>query len=378
MSFLRKQESSKKLMSPRGLTTGSIKTIKNTNNISIFNWIPWSSHGDDRGEIDPRRQCLPAKAETTPTPIKQKLSNMISIFSKLKQSLSKTSNKISEGIDKIFYKKKLDAETLEELEELLISSDMSVSVATKIIEEFKTIKFDKEIDSNTVKEALAKLIEQQLSKSEIPFTLNENKLNVILVCGVNGAGKTTTIGKLAAIYSAQGKKVAVAACDTFRAAAVNQLSTWVDRANALLITGEESADPASVAYRAMEESIKQNIDILFIDTAGRLHNKKNLMDELTKIVKVIKKLDDSVPTHSILVIDAITGQNTYNQVEHFDSATNLTGLIVTKLDGSAKAGVIVGVVQKFNLPVYFIGIGEKIEDLKIFNRHDFAKSLVGL
>ncbi|AFC72891.1 signal recognition particle-docking protein FtsY [Rickettsia rhipicephali str. 3-7-female6-CWPP] len=303
---------------------------------------------------------------------------MISIFSKLKRSLSKPSNKISEGIDKIFYKKKLDAETLEKLEELLISSDMSVSVVTNIIEELKKVKFDKEIDNDTVKEALAKLIEQQLSKSEIPFTLSENKLNVILVCGVNGAGKTTTIGKLAAMYSAQRKKVAVAACDTFRAAAVNQLSTWSDRANALLITGEESADPASVAYRGMEESIKQNIDILFIDTAGRLHNKKNLMDELSKIVKVIKKLDKNAPTHSVLVIDAITGQNTYNQVEHFNDATNLTGLIVTKLDGSAKAGVIVGVVQKFNLPLYFIGIGEKIEDLKIFNRHDFAKNLVGL
>ena len=303
---------------------------------------------------------------------------MISIFSKLKQSLSKTSNKISEGIDKIFYKKKLNEETLEELEELLISSDMSVSVVTNIIEELKKVKFNEEIDNSTIKAALAKLIEEQLLNSEIPFSLDANKLNVVLVCGVNGAGKTTTIGKLAAMYSAQGKKVAVAACDTFRAAAVNQLSTWVDRANALLITGEKSADPASVAYRGMEESIKQNIDILFIDTAGRLHNKKNLMDELTKIVKVIKKLDESTPTHSILVIDAITGQNTYNQAEHFHNATNLTGLIVTKLDGSAKAGVIVGVVQKFNLPVYFIGIGEKIEDLKIFDRHDFAKSLVGL
>jgi len=313
---------------------------------------------------------------------------MISIFSKLKQSLSKTSGKISENIDKIFYKKKLDAGTLEELEELLISSDMGVLVVTKIIKEFKAAKFDKaivdkavvdkEIDSEEVKESLAKLIEEQLSKSEIPFTLNENKLNVILVCGVNGAGKTTTIGKLAAMYSAQGKKVAVAACDTFRAAAINQLSSWATKADALLITGEESADPASVAYKAMEESVKQNVDILFIDTAGRLHNKKNLMDELAKIVKVIKKIDDGVPTHSILVIDAITGQNTYNQVEHFNDATNLTGLIVTKLDGSAKAGVIVGVVQKFSLPIYFIGIGEKIEDLKTFNRHDFARSLVGL
>ncbi|WP_341788579.1 signal recognition particle-docking protein FtsY [Rickettsia endosymbiont of Lasioglossum villosulum] len=303
---------------------------------------------------------------------------MISIFSKLKQGLSKTSGKISAGINKIFYKKKLDAETLEELEELLISTDMGSLVAAKIIEDFKSLKFDKEVETTEIKETLANLIEQQLLESEIPFTLNENKLNVVLVCGVNGAGKTTTIGKLAAMYGMQGKKVAVAACDTFRAAAVNQLDSWVTRAKALLITGEEAADPASVAYRAVEESIKQNIDILFIDTAGRLHNKKNLMDELTKIVKVIKKVDEDLPTHSVLVIDAITGQNTYNQVEHFNEATNLTGLIVTKLDGSAKAGVIVGIVQKFNLPIYFIGIGEQIEDLKIFNRHDFAKSLVGL
>lgn len=303
---------------------------------------------------------------------------MISIFSKLKQGLSKTSGKISAGIDKIFYKKKLDAETLEELEELLISTDMGSLVAAKIIEDFKSLKFDKEVETTEIKETLANLIEQQLLESEIPFTLNENKLNVVLVCGVNGAGKTTTIGKLAAMYGMQGKKVAVAACDTFRAAAVNQLDSWVTRAKALLITGEEAADPASVTYRAVEESIKQNIDILFIDTAGRLHNKKNLMDELTKIVKVIKKVDEDLPTHSVLVIDAITGQNTYNQVEHFNEATNLTGLIVTKLDGSAKAGVIVGIVQKFNLPIYFIGIGEQIEDLKIFNRHDFAKSLVGL
>ncbi|HJD63050.1 MAG TPA: signal recognition particle-docking protein FtsY [Rickettsia endosymbiont of Degeeriella rufa] len=303
---------------------------------------------------------------------------MISIFSKLKQGLSKTSGKISAGIDKIFYKKKLDAETLEELEELLISTDMGSLVAAKIIEDFKSLKFDKEVETTEIKETLANLIEQQLLESEIPFTLNKNKLNVVLVCGVNGAGKTTTIGKLAAMYGMQGKKVAVAACDTFRAAAVNQLDSWVTRAKALLIAGEEAADPASVAYRAVEESIKQNINILFIDTAGRLHNKKNLMDELTKIVKVIKKVDENLPTHSVLVIDAITGQNTYNQVEHFNDATNLTGLIVTKLDGSAKAGVIVGVVQKFNLPIYFIGIGEQIEDLKIFNRHDFAKSLVGL
>lgn len=302
---------------------------------------------------------------------------MSSIFSKLKQALIKTSDKISTGIDQIFYKKKLDEQTLHELEDLLISADITISVAAQIISNLKTIKFDKEVSGNIIKKQLAIIIEQLLSKTCVPFILEEKKLNVILVCGVNGSGKTTTIGKLAMEYRQQGKKVAVAACDTFRAAAISQLAAWTERAGALLITGAESAEPASVAYQSVQESIKNDIDILFIDTAGRLHNQKNLMDELGKIIRVIKKIDDTAPHHSLLVVDATTGQNVYNQVEQFRNIANIDGLIVTKLDGTARAGVIVGITQKFMIPVHFVGIGENIEDLKPFSPADFAKSIVG-
>ncbi|WP_375333059.1 MULTISPECIES: signal recognition particle-docking protein FtsY [unclassified Candidatus Tisiphia] len=302
---------------------------------------------------------------------------MTSIFTKLKQALINSSDKISSGIDQIFYKQKLDEQTLNELEELLISSDITPSVAIELVSKLRSIKFDKEVSSLVIKEQLANIIGQLLIKTSKNFELYDKKLNVILVCGVNGSGKTTTIGKLAAIYSGQGKKVAIAACDTFRAGAVSQLSSWADRSGSMFITGKESADPASVAYTSMQYSINNDVDILFIDTAGRLHNQKNLMEELGKIVRVIKKIDDTAPHHSILVIDATTGQNVYNQVEQFSAIANIKGLIVTKLDGTAKAGVIVGVVQQFTLPVYFIGIGEKIDDLKSFNPVLFASSLVG-
>ncbi|MDR0774233.1 MAG: signal recognition particle-docking protein FtsY [Rickettsia sp.] len=302
---------------------------------------------------------------------------MTSIFTKLKQALINSSDKISSGIDQIFYKQKLDEQTLNELEELLISSDITPSVAIELVSKLRSIKFDKEVSSLVIKEQLANIIGQLLIKTSKPFELYDKKLNVILVCGVNGSGKTTTIGKLAAIYSGQGKKVAIAACDTFRAAAVSQLSIWADRSGSMFITGKESSDPASVAYTSMQYSINNDVDILFIDTAGRLHNQKNLMEELGKIVRVIKKIDDTAPHHSILVINATTGQNVYNQVEQFSAIANIKGLIVTKLDGTAKAGVIVGVVQQFTLPVYFIGIGEKIDDLKSFDPVLFASSLVG-
>ncbi|MCC8399615.1 MAG: signal recognition particle-docking protein FtsY [Rickettsia endosymbiont of Gnoriste bilineata] len=302
---------------------------------------------------------------------------MTSIFTKLKQVLVNSSNKISSGIDQIFYKKKLDEQTLSELEELLISADITASVAIELVNKLRAIKFDKEVSSLVIKEQLADIIGQLLIKASKNFELHDKKLNVILVCGVNGSGKTTTIGKLASIYRKQGKKVAIAACDTFRAAAVNQLSSWADKSGSMFITGEESAEPASVAYLAMQSSIKNDVDILFIDTAGRLHNKKNLMEELAKIVRVIKKIDDTAPHHSILVIDATTGQNIYNQVEQFTAIANITSLIVTKLDGTAKAGVVVGVVQKFALPVCFLGIGEKVDDLKPFDPAAFASSLVG-
>ncbi|WP_375326545.1 signal recognition particle-docking protein FtsY [Candidatus Tisiphia endosymbiont of Nemotelus uliginosus] len=301
---------------------------------------------------------------------------MISLFSKLKQALVKSSDKIASGIDKIFYKKKLDEQTLDELEELLISSDITHSVATAIVGKLRSIKFDPETSSAIIKEKLAEIIVNMLDQQH-EFELLPTKLNVILVCGVNGSGKTTTIGKLATSYSQQGKKVAIAACDTFRAAAVSQLASWATKSGAVFITGEELADPASVAYLAIQSALKNDIDVLFIDTAGRLHNHKNLMDELGKIIRVIKKVDQTAPHHNILIIDATTGQNIYNQIEQFKAVANITGLIVTKLDGTAKAGVVVGAVQKFGLPIYFIGIGEGIEDLKPFNPVLFANSLVG-
>lgn len=303
---------------------------------------------------------------------------MTSFISKLKQALVKTSNKISTGIDQIFLKKKLDEQTLNDLEELLISTDVGISVSAKLVDHLRLLKFEKEVTPEQIKDILAQTITNILSNAHIPLVLKEGRLNVILVSGVNGNGKTTTIGKLAASFIADGKKVAVSACDTFRAAAVEQLEKWANKVGALFISGTAGSDPATVAYGAMQTSIEKGIDILFIDTAGRLHNYKHLMDELAKIIRVIKKIDESAPHHSLLVIDGTTGQNAYNQVEQFKSVAGVTGLVVTKLDGTAKAGSLIGIVQKFALPIYFIGIGEKIDDLKPFEPSAFAKTLVGI
>lgn len=297
------------------------------------------------------------------------------VFDKLKQALLKTSNKISIGIENIFLRHKLDLEALEELEDLLISADIGPKLAAQFIDKIKNTKIDKEITSEVIKEELILLIEEVLSKHSTDFSLQNDKLNIILICGVNGNGKTTMVGKLAAKFSNDGLKVAVAACDTFRAAAIEQLKTWSDRAGALLITGAKGADPASVAYKAVNEALNNNINVLLVDTAGRLHNYKHLMDELAKIIRVIKKADSSAPHHILLTIDATTGQNAYNQIEQFKSIADINGLMITKLDGTAKAGVIIGIVQKFELPVYFIGIGEQIDDWRVFNSKAFVKAL---
>lgn len=302
---------------------------------------------------------------------------MISLLSKLKQALAKTSDKVSQGIEHIFIKKKLDTKTLEELEELLITADINHSVVSQLINDLKTLKFNKEITVEEVKTTLAESLIKIFESTDRHIHLRADKLNIILICGVNGNGKTTTIGKLSAHYKAQGKKVGVVACDTFRAAAVQQLKSWTDRAGVTLFTGELKADPASVVFTSIEKSLEQGIEILFIDTAGRLHNHKNLMDELAKIVKIIKKFDIYAPLETILVIDATSGQNAFNQVQHFSESANISGLIITKLDGSARAGVVVGIVQKFKLPIFFIGIGEKAEDLKKFEAAAFSKALVG-
>jgi len=303
---------------------------------------------------------------------------MTGFFSKLKAALSKTSSKIGSGIEHLFIKKKLDDNTLEEIEDLLLLADIGTSVSSLIIASLRSHKFDKEVTSLEIKDDLSKIIEGILNQQDHSFKLEDSRLNIILVCGVNGNGKTTTIGKMAADRVLEGKKVAIAACDTFRAAAVQQIEKWAQRSGAILYKGENRADPASVAHMAVTESLNNGTDILFIDTAGRLHNHKNLMEELVKIIRVIKKIDENAPHHSLLVIDGTTGQNAATQVEQFKLMTNISGLVITKLDGTAKAGAVVGIVKRFAIPVHFIGIGEAIDDLKPFLPRDFARALVGL
>ena len=302
----------------------------------------------------------------------------MSLYQKFKEALSKTSGKISQEIDNIFVKKKLDSSTLEQLEDLLLLADVGFDSTEYIISELKKHKFNKEVSPEEIKSDLANIISKILDEQDHSFILKENGLNVILVCGVNGNGKTTTIGKLASIYQKQGKSVAIAACDTFRAAAVEQIENWANRAGAIFYKGLKASDPASLAFKAVSDCIEKNTDILFIDTAGRLHNHTNLMQELERIVKVIKKIDASFPTHTLLTVDGTTGQNALLQVETFKKVARINGVITTKLDGTAKAGALISIAKEQKLPIYFVGIGEGIDDIKPFSSNDFSESLVGL
>lgn len=300
-------------------------------------------------------------------------------LARLREGLSRTSSGLSDGITGIFTKRKLDEAMLEELEELLIMADMGSTTAARIVAEFGKGRFDKEVEPQEVKEALAAQIAALLAPVALPLTIEPSlKPHVVLVVGVNGNGKTTTMGKLASRFSQDGKKVMMAAADTFRAAAVEQLKVWGQRSGVPVITGEENADPASVAYRALEQARAAGADVLMIDTAGRLHNKKNLMEELQKIVRVLKKLDESAPHTVLQVLDGTTGQNALAQVEAFRDLAAVSGLVVTKLDGTAKGGVVVALADKFKLPIHAIGVGESIEDLRAFKAEDFARSLVGI
>ncbi len=302
-------------------------------------------------------------------------------FSRLTSGLSKSTGKLGQGITDIFTKRKLDDDTLQDLEDLLITSDLGPKTAAKVVAEFSARKFDKEIEVGEVKAALADIIGETLSPVALPLKIvkPENGPFVILVCGVNGAGKTTTIGKLAhEWHMKQQKKVMIAAADTFRAAAVDQLDVWANRAHVPLFKKEIGADAAAVAFEAYQKAKDEGVDILMIDTAGRLQNKVGLMQELEKIVRVLKKHDETIPHATLLVLDATTGQNAHSQVKTFKEATNLTGLIVTKLDGSARGGVVVSLAEEFGLPIHAIGVGEKIEDLSPFAANDFARALMGV
>ena len=299
----------------------------------------------------------------------------MSWFNKLSQGLKKTSSSLAD----VFTKRSLDAATLEELEELLILSDMGAGVAASITAEIAANKVDKAINGEALRELLAAAIAKRLQPYAQPLTLpNEASCNVVLVVGVNGNGKTTTIGKLMHQLTAEGKKITVVAADTFRAAAVEQLQVWATRSGAQFVRGAENADPASVAYQGVEQAIANGSDVVFIDTAGRLHTKDDLMAELSKITKVIRKLIPDAPHRVLQVLDATTGQNALAQVKAFREVAGVTGLVVTKLDGTAKAGIILALAEQFALPIHAIGVGEGAEDLQPFAAADFARALVGL
>lgn len=301
-------------------------------------------------------------------------------FEKLKAGLGKTSGRLTGSIDALFTgKRRLDDAALEALEEVLITADMGVATAAKLTAKLAKTRFDQEISELEVREAFAADITAILEPVAIPLTLDPTlKPHVVLVCGVNGSGKTTTIGKLAKQFTDDGKSVMLAAGDTFRAAAVEQLAIWGDRTDAPVVKRDLGADAAGLVYDAVEQAIAARVDVLLIDTAGRLQNKKGLMEELEKIVRVIKKVDPTAPHNTLIVLDATVGQNAHAQVETFKDAVNVTGLVMTKLDGTAKGGVVVALADKFQLPVHAIGVGEGADDLRPFDAGDFAKNLMGL
>ena len=298
-------------------------------------------------------------------------------FDKLKTGLNKTKESFNTKINDVFSNfRKVDEDFLEELEEVLIMSDMGVDTSVKIVNNLrKRIKKDNIKDEEEVKQALREEIKAIFDEVENKLNL-DTKPSVILVVGVNGVGKTTSIGKIANRLKKDGKKVVIAAADTFRAAAVEQLEVWANRAGCELVKKEEGHDPASVVYEAIRRTKETSADVLIVDTAGRLHNKKYLMDELHKIKKVINKEMGDLSQEVLLVLDATTGQNAINQVKAFKQETDVTGLVLTKLDGSSTGGVVVGIVEENKIPVKFIGVGEQIDDMEIFNSEDFAKAII--
>ena len=289
-------------------------------------------------------------------------------FQRLKAGLTKTSAKLSQDIAGIFTKRKLDAATLEELEDSLIQADLGVETAMRITQALAKGRYNKEISPEEVERVLAPVAR--------PLRLEGgHRPHVILVVGVNGTGKTTTIGKLAQRFALDGRKVTLAAGDTFRAAAIDQLKIWGGRTGADVIAREAGADSASLAYDALQRARENSSEVLLIDTAGRLQNKQALMDELEKVIRVLRKLDATAPHHVLLVLDATTGQNAINQVEVFKEKAGVTGLVMTKLDGTAKGGILVAISAKFGLPVHAIGVGEGVEDLASFDAAEFARAV---
>jgi fused signal recognition particle receptor len=298
---------------------------------------------------------------------------------RLARGLKRSSSRLGSGITGILKRRRLDKESLAELEDLLIAADLGPATAAKLTAELARERLDKEITDIEVREFLAGSIAGLLEPVARPLIPDRAKKPfVVLVVGVNGSGKTTTIGKLARFHREQGKRVLIAACDTFRAAAIEQLKIWGERAGVPVIARESGADPAGLAFDALARARAEDTDLLLIDTAGRLHNRADLMAELSKIVRVLRKLDPEAPEECLLVLDATVGQNALQQVETFLALTQVTGLVITKLDGTAKGGVLLALAERFGLPVRAIGIGESVDDLRPFEARAFARSLLGL
>jgi fused signal recognition particle receptor len=306
-------------------------------------------------------------------------------FARLKDGLRKSTSSVSEGIGGLFAtgvlsgRRKLDAATLDELEDVLIMADFGVATAARVTEELGRTRLDREVTPDEVRRTLAGVVARTLAPVARPLVIDPaNRPHVLLVVGVNGSGKTTTIGKLARQFRAQGRTVMLAAGDTFRAAAIEQLAVWGERNGVPVIARPVGSDAAAVAFEALEQARARNVDVLMIDTAGRLQNKQGLMEELAKIVRVIRKADPRAPHDTLLVLDATTGQNAVQQVEVFREVAEVTGLIMTKLDGTARGGVLVACAERFKLPIHAIGVGEGIEDLQPFDADDFADTIAGV
>jgi fused signal recognition particle receptor len=327
-------------------------------------------------EVVDNAPAVPTIVENTAAAPAQKPAGL---WGRLFSGLAKSSSKLTDGITSVFVKKTLDQATLDELEELLIASDMGASAAAKITAAIAKDRFNKDVSDDEIRDALAEEVGRIVAPREVHLDFTTGpKPRIVLVVGVNGSGKTTTIGKLCYLLSQAGAKVVVGAGDTFRAAAIEQLKVWCDRAGATIVAKGQGADAAGVAFEAVQTAQEQNADVVLIDTAGRLQNKTELMAELSKIMRAIAKLDEYAPHETLLVLDATVGQNALHQMEAFRTTANVSGLVMTKLDGTAKGGVLVAIAEKHAIPIHFIGVGETAEDLQPFDARAYARALVGL
>jgi fused signal recognition particle receptor len=348
---------------------------------------PIAESAPDTGGVEPDAAIAPIEEPPTEAPPDERVEPPPATpeppkgnwWSRLKQGLSRSSSSIGQGIVDIFAKRKLDSATLEDLDDILIRADLGVATAARITEAVAKGRYDKTIDPAEVKAILADQVEAALLPVAVPFVIDRTaKPFTILVIGVNGSGKTTTIGKLAAKFSAAGHSVMLAAGDTFRAAATEQLRVWGARANATVVFRDQGADAAGLAFDALKQAREAGTDVLLVDTAGRLQNRTELMDELAKVIRVLRKMDAAAPHAVLLVLDATVGQNALSQVEIFTRVAGVTGLIMTKLDGTARGGILVAIAEKFGLPIHFIGVGEGVDDLEPFAARDFARAIAGL